>query len=167
MACRISGTIATAATSHTRKANTVKHRRYAPATPAWQQYLRQLHQLGSRICAGFISLAAEFAPASSAWQQNLRQLHQLGGSICASFISLAAALAPALPAWQLHLPCFRSLLIPPLLQISREGGRRKIIMILTASSTGEEHADGFSIAKAVATSFRPRAQAGEPRRVLQ
>ena len=101
---RISGTIVSAATSHTRKATTVKHRRYAPATPAWQQYLPQLHHLGSRICAGFISLAAEFALASSAWQQHWRRLHQLGSSICASFISLAAALAPASHAWQQHMP---------------------------------------------------------------
>ena len=76
----------------------ISHRRYAPATSAWQQYLRQLHQLGSRICAGFISLAAALAPASPAWQQHLRRLHQPGSSISASFTSLAAALAPALSA---------------------------------------------------------------------
>jgi len=66
---------------------------FAPASSAWQQNLRRLHQPGSRICAGFISLAAEFAPASSAWRQHLRQLHQPGSSISASFTSLAAALA--------------------------------------------------------------------------
>jgi len=62
--------------------------------------LRQLHQLGSRICAGFISLAAEFAPASSAWQQNLRRLHQPGSRISAGFIRLAAEFAPASSGWQ-------------------------------------------------------------------
>jgi len=87
--------------------------------------LRQLHQLGSSICAGFISLAAALAPASPAWQQHLRRLHQPGSSISASFTSLAAAFAPALSAW----------LIPPLFQVSREGGRRKIIP--TTTSAGE------------------------------